>query len=206
MQDLTQVAWPVSRITPERAGNTTLFGSEQVSNRDHPRARGEYAIRCGGTKLHLGITPERAGNTLGSCPPDRCRRDHPRARGEYGHALPGGDVLAGSPPSARGIRAGGAGRRGCPGITPERAGNTRGRPRSWLAGRDHPRARGEYKLKRVRLVTPSGSPPSARGIRKRRGGRTCPPRITPERAGNTSRHRLGRPAHTDHPRARGEYS
>ena len=71
------------RITPARAGNTTMIQSGKRSQRDHPRTRGEHAAPKGnkraekGSPPHArgtlvdavlvealdGITPARAGNT-----------------------------------------------------------------------------------------------------------------------------------------------
>jgi len=113
---------------------------------DHPRARGEYvrdmvsAGKIGGSPpsargilamnhevtVAVRITPERAGNTRVTRRVTFGKADHPRARGEY--YLVGGDRAGrqGSPPSARGIPRHSRSELSVKGITPERAGNTRG--------------------------------------------------------------------------------
>ncbi len=72
------------------------------------------------------------------------------------------------------------------GITPVCTGNTlkvrrRGR-RPW----DHPRMHGEYQRPGVYRTRPEGSPPYARGIRKRPPQRQEADRITPVCTGNTT--------------------
>ena len=117
---------------------------------DHPRARGEYPAYGVMVEPDEGsppsargilprfrvnlcpsrITPERAGNTQAvtrSCWPGV---DYPRARGEYAVVRVQRGTSRGSPPSARGIPTGGMSGQSTPGITPERAGNTR-KGREW---------------------------------------------------------------------------
>ena len=91
------------------------------------------------------------------------------------------------------------------GIIPARAGFTAASARPRAAGRDHPRSRGVYVIDPMRSVTPGGSSPLARGLR-----RPDPPirrrrRIIPARAGFTSLASQFPPFSADHPRSRGVY-
>ena len=109
------------RITPARAGKTSMNTSWKTRSRDHPRSCGKDDLRCflfsfcggspplvrerldhqGPQRLDAGITPARAGKTtlvlLRLCK----KLDHPRSCGKD-HKLPGTlCVLPGSPPLVR---------------------------------------------------------------------------------------------------------
>ena len=157
------------------------------------------------TTLVHGITPAHAGNTRSNPVRLPVRRDHPRACGEYFPGRCRRGNRRGSPPRMRGIpfplKNNGNRYR----ITPAHAGNTRSTLRRCSLPRDHPRACGEYCIRRQFLETAVGSPPRMRGILQvfpdvllRRG-------ITPAHAGNTDCQERYIADLWDHPRACGEY-
>ena len=110
----------------------------------------------------------------------------------------------GSPPLARGKRLPARGRPRRPRITPARAGKTRCPHVSTCPHRDHPRSRGENVERDGPDGLDQGSPPLARGKRRRARPRSPRTRITPARAGKTDLR--GEPVVLipDHPRSRGE--
>ena len=90
------------------------------------------------------------------------------------------------------------------GITPARAGKTRS-TRATPRGRgDHPRACGENSKQGFSRPVEAGSPPRVRGKHRMILQRTYSLRITPARAGKTTRRDLYNEAYEDHPRACGE--
>ena len=93
--------------------------------------------------------------------------------------------MSGSSPLARGLRGGGAGGRGRPGIIPARAGFTPGGRGLHPDRRDHPRSRGVYAMILALNGVGKGSSPLARGLLT---DSTSPRRPT-----------------RDHPRSRGVY-
>ena len=70
-------------IIPARAGFTRPGRAPGDSHRDHPRSRGVYRLRLGGTGGHDRIIPARAGFTSPRRPRSPRGRDHPRSRGVY---------------------------------------------------------------------------------------------------------------------------
>ena len=212
------------RITPARAGKTTISLTTCRPCADHPRAcgeneiaalrwsdvdgspprvRGKRAQRTAG-RCRIRITPARAGKTPRGRRRRKCHPDHPRACGEN---LGGGSAsgrACGSPPRVRGKPA--SWRRSRPGsrITPARAGKTVHHPADLPPGRDHPRACGENQPRGNLLDNGSGSPPRVRG--KLYPGQTghLGQGITPARAGKTDSHAADVCRSADHPRACGE--
>ena len=113
-------------------------------------------------------------------------------------------LTSGSPPHARGRRAVSILPRNAEGITPACAGKTEVEGHCGCSCRDHPRMRGEDFLANVSTRPPPGSPPHARG-RRRRSSRVPPSgRITPACAGKTLPGVSLRGSPKDHPRMRGE--
>ena len=186
-QSAMQESFIDSRITPACAGKTLKRMMAANPGRDHPRMRGEDRMverRFGeslGSPPHargrhrrscwtpegFSITPACAGKTRrGHRPGDRCR-DHPRMRGEdVGFAVVVGGFV-GSPPHARGRPLARASDASSAGITPACAGKTpEGDLEREIFG-DHPRMRGEDIHLNVKAVNEQGSPPHARGRRKR---------------------------------------
>ena len=111
----------------------------------------------------------------------------------------------GSPPHARGTPLTDEGGDAVDRITPACAGNTTPVGVAWSLVKDHPRMRGEHPGSSSAPQDMHGSPPHARGTRRRSISRDRSRRITPACAGNTrtrpARSRSGR----DHPRMRGEH-
>ena len=212
-------------ITPAYAGNTCLCASARSPLWDHPRIRGEYEGEStiypltGGSPPHTrgipsvfivdtpqyGITPAYAGNTpTGRSMPDP-HRDHPRIRGEYLVSRLDQLVQWGSPPHTRGILVICV---VCPetvGITPAYAGNTDQLRCIHGDGRDHPRIRGEYKVRNPCRFCYVGSPPHTRGIPSNTPKGYESGGITPAYAGNTDSSLFSLYLVWDHPRIRGEY-
>ena len=212
-------------IIPARAGFTARCTVVHETTPDHPRSRGVYpdgTPRSGSWDgssplargLHDGrpaqgaqgrIIPARAGFTNSASAPRGRESDHPRSRGVYRTTCPAPLVAAGSSPLARGLRGYWAGSRRVCWIIPARAGFTGRRRARGGAPPDHPRSRGVYLTKVMRLLISKGSSPLARGLPivvnddvQRQG-------IIPARAGFTLRRRSGRRTGRDHPRSRGVY-
>ena len=127
--------------------------SNILSNRDHPRIRGEHwetflnNSYIEGSPPHtrgtlsiqeevaqtIGITPAYAGNTMAQIQPNGQVKDHPRIRGEHARAVPLEYHTAGSPPHTRGTRAFMHIHGILDGITPAYAGNTSDGPMTAMA-------------------------------------------------------------------------
>ena len=90
-------------------------------------------------------------------------------------------------------------------ITPAHAGNTDKLASTPILAGDHPRACGEYPMRRIRFPWRLGSPPRMRGILFCFTVSLLPCGITPAHAGNTSPRRRTSRRIWDHPRACGEY-
>ncbi len=90
-------------------------------------------------------------------------------------------------------------------ITPACAGNTEFFQTALVLVQDHPRLRGEYKIKKQYPLEMQGSPPLARGIRAAERWRQQTQGITPACAGNTDTLCVTARSCRDHPRLRGEY-
>ena len=180
-----------------RGGNKAYKGSL-------PLARGIQLIR-NEIVLHAGITPACAGNTLCPSMSTANNEDHPRLRGEYPKITKFTDKIFKSPPLARGIPPAGRTDRNRTGITPACAGNTLLLVHRIFRRQDHPRLRGEYKRRNRSLHGTRGSPPLARGIRRRSLWSGDFSRITPACAGNTHQPSQLTQLSRDHPRLRGEY-
>ena len=192
---------------------------------DHPRSRGvylrglyQYKSESGSSPLARGllrfrlrlsathgIIPARAGFTLGRPIPLPLGRDHPRSRGVYWVYDQKMMQYLGSSPLARGLR-------WCSLLTginvriiPARAGFTRARRAGCSAHPDHPRSRGVYMRLAWADVSPSGSSPLARGLRRRRRSQDPDGWIIPARAGFTALVSAALRPGADHPRSRGVY-
>ena len=134
----------------------------------------------------LRITPACAGNSVLRYASQNVFWDHPRLRGEqHGlrHKLHGG---AGSPPLARGTEKSRNLFTVELGITPACAGNSYHKVTEAQRNRDHPRLRGEQKVKLVTTTWDKGSPPLARGTVYNIIRNNSRVRITPACAGNSS--------------------
>ena len=116
------------RIIPALAGNTWGSIRSKFGTPDHPRSRGEYPVRYGGSvfpggssplsrgiltvspegKHDPGIIPALAGNTGDSRTYTGSWQDHPRSRGEYSETQLVSLFHEGSSPLSRGIPSGGS--------------------------------------------------------------------------------------------------
>ena len=166
-----------------------LWVCTSVTEGSPPLARGIPAVIIHNVSSPR-ITPACAGNTCCSKLFTRVIRDHPRLRGEYSENLTASLLSRGSPPLARGIPYSGVIRRELNGITPACAGNTEYPAHQHRNGKDHPRLRGEYNDKFFIDPIRKGSPPLARGIRRRTPKKRADDGITPACAGNTRRKRF----------------
>ena len=193
-------------ITPACAGKTPTPTNPTQPSPDHPRMRGEDPttipvwLSPAGSPPHargrrvpdiarpsfLGITPACAGKTPRWHTASASTSDHPRMRGED---ILGSKVRAakpGSPPHARGRQLGrdlgSVGAR----ITPACAGKTAQRVYREIEASDHPRMRGEDSRSTGPCWCGGGSPPHARGRRRRADFQPAIRRITPACAGKTS--------------------
>ena len=150
---------------------------------DHPRTRGEKKVDAiplltgKGSPPHARgkvckvvkvsrrrrITPARAGKRSLSGGETTGRRDHPRTRGEKWHDGHRKTTKPGSPPHARGkgnyVKSAGRLAR----ITPAHAGKSEPAGRSRRGKEDHPRTRGEKRLRHFIYRPEPGSPPHTRG-------------------------------------------
>ena len=114
----------VTGIIPAYAGSTAPFLPTEVETTDHPRIRGEHAVRSGrvgrlrASSPHTrgarsgrwvgeqigGIIPAYAGSTHRSPPFHYAATDHPRIRGEHAARFPPVAQGLGSSPHTRGAR------------------------------------------------------------------------------------------------------
>ncbi len=118
-------------------------------------------------------------------------------------------MTTGSPPHARGRQVDPAARGPAFRFTPARAGKTSTRspaPGTTGATTVHPRTRGEDSQTNRADSRTDGSPPHARGRRRRPCGRRYGQRFTPARAGKTWSQGQQRLRPAVHPRTRGEDS
>ena len=149
-----------------RGEDLTYLSSGSAVRGSPPHARGRQDEKEQGPRV-CGITPACAGKTVMASFHKRPRADHPRMRGEDCWQWYQKFPSDGSPPHARG-------RRGCaflgdllPRITPACAGKTMASSTEVPALTDHPRMRGEdFRIPRG-IRNKLGSPPHARGRRRR---------------------------------------
>ena len=193
---------------------------------DHPRSRGEYSPQTvvgtgpdGSSPLSRGIRlcllcapmagriiPALAGNTIPAWVDFRKFWDHPRSRGEYCSPAPKPGTENGSSPLSRGILIA-LDRYLLPRrIIPALAGNTEASVFVRRAALDHPRSRGEYRMRLILACCKLGSSPLSRGIRLFNMTVPLCLGIIPALAGNTNHRRPQSNRAWDHPRSRGEYS
>ena len=212
-------------IIPARAGFTQVAERRSRPEEDHPRSRGVYPsglttryARSGSSPLARGlltgtgtlrrrrrIIPARAGFTRCTGCTRSVGRDHPRSRGVYSGMTRKTAVRRGSSPLARGLRDEKRRVDLRQGIIPARAGFTQCPPSRGSRCRDHPRSRGVYSRCSLRMLSPHGSSPLARGLRGRRDVLRVNNRIIPARAGFTPTRRPHGRSEPDHPRSRGVY-
>ena len=127
-----------------------------------PHARGAQR-RVGLDALCVGIIPACAGSTATRASRSSRSRDHPRMRGEHQTFTEKSTFNQGSSPHARGARPCAAFVSWRIGIIPACAGSTRRRRDGRGRVGDHPRMRGEHKVKALAQNRRPGSSPHARG-------------------------------------------
>ena len=212
-------------LIPAHAGKTSSLSWYHLSQRAHPRSRGENlglpppGWPVGGSSPltrgkpthhdakaanHRAHPRSRGENTWFSEPQGIEPRAHPRSRGENFVAAMYGRGLRGSSPLTRGKRGDAP---ACPaflGLIPAHAGKTRSRACLGKSGWAHPRSRGENLNAPLVKLPRTGSSPLTRG----KPLRVCEARkhqgLIPAHAGKTAGHRVPSCSIAAHPRSRGE--
>ena len=171
------------RITPACAGRSCCFFRSAPSVWDHPRVRGEKVLAwdlpqiAGGSPprargevryiptlyCNIRITPACAGRSWTRTHERTRNEDHPRVRGEKRQAGTICSHRRGSPPRARGEDGRVPNGRPMRGITPACAGRRLKSTKPLAVSQDHPRVRGEKRVKIQGDKGWTGSPPRARG-------------------------------------------
>ena len=212
-------------IIPACAGNTDYIADRPYSQRDHPRMRGEHIdtgsprSMCRGSSPHargtqtssntvvsdIGIIPACAGNTMAVRFHVSSHGDHPRMRGEHQVMTRMSEKERGSSPHARGTPFTGDVGTVRLRIIPACAGNTSAFGMRMMVRWDHPRMRGEHRLRHRRLRYRRGSSPHARGTPEVTAGNSRTNGIIPACAGNTLKYVVRFRLYGDHPRMRGEH-
>ena len=154
------------RIIPAYAGSTGWPAHHIKPHPDHPRIRGEHVTPLPGETLACGSSPHTRGALAECLPVADFPVDHPRIRGEHHARLPAREPLRGSSPHTRGARLRQARPRRAARIIPAYAGSTSTGGMTASRHSDHPRIRGEHRLKRARGLVHEGSSPHTRGARK----------------------------------------
>ena len=193
-------------IIPACAGSTRRGAPSRPRRWDHPRMRGEHSARSSVGRNFMGSSPHARGaleladaqgidlRIIPACagstplmPPDSPRQwDHPRMRGE--HPQPPGTRLHehGSSPHARGAHRRRDRQLGRRGIIPACAGSTSNVGDFQLNRGDHPRMRGEHRVRAAAGLPRRGSSPHARGAQRPRRTAHRAMGIIPACAGSTS--------------------
>ncbi len=193
------------RLTPARAGTTSVRGAMLPALTAHPRSRGDHQWTaplspgsCGSPPLARGprvhfplpaavcrLTPARAGTTSWSDVPRTCSAAHPRSRGDHDAIAKQDNSTHGSPPLARGPPGRHRPHRHRRRLTPARAGTTKTRRSTGSVDSAHPRSRGDHPR------------PGVLAHHQRR--------LTPARAGTTKTRRSTGSVDSAHPRSRGDH-
>ena len=150
------------------------------------------------------ITPARAGTGWRPFLSPWRAMDHPRSRGDRAVQALVEVPHHGSPPLARGPVGDGQPSGARFRITPARAGTGTHRRGTCNARPDHPRSRGDRKVKAIGAAAVAGSPPLARGPAPLGCLAPAEVRITPARAGTGAWSPPPSWTPTDHPRSRGD--
>ena len=198
-------------IIPAYAGSTRRSATIGAIGEDHPRIRGEHSrlsrsrsfvagssphtrgalLEVDERQVGLRIIPAYAGSTSSAASwIFRCS-DHPRIRGEHTLRRRPARYRRGSSPHTRGAPSfafGSAVRRG---IIPAYAGSTTSSPPRGAGRGDHPRIRGEHKIRSEYSIIVSGSSPHTRGALQLVYFRVVRAGIIPAYAGSTGGRWLG---------------
>ena len=177
--------WPGRGLIPAHAGKTSSTTDGTTRAEAHPRSRGENAPvatqtpSTGGSSpltrgkpsvrrrspCARGLIPAHAGKTRLLAPKMSTQTAHPRSRGENCDGFVGCHGGGGSSPLTRGKHEIGRSRELRQRLIPAHAGKTQRAPRSDLAGRAHPRSRGENTCNLGIASQSIGSSPLTRGKR-----------------------------------------
>ena len=194
------------RLIPAHAGKTARQGRASRSPRAHPRSRGEnivvsapIIIRQGSSPLTRGkrltesllplvhrLIPAHAGKTVLGMDYISQPWAHPRSRGENVHSRVTPHAHAGSSPLTRGKPGVESKARDLLRLIPAHAGKTSCSRCVILAGRAHPRSRGENFSLPWCCSAPYGSSPLTRGKRARRSPGPGLAGLIPAHAGKTA--------------------
>ena len=196
----------ISRIIPAYAGSTagTWCLCRPIS--DHPRIRGEHALRRTSRIGLVGSSPHTRGARSGAPRGRGRRRIIPAYAGSTHQNRCRVARERGSSPHTRGAPA-----RRSPGlrarrIIPAYAGSTFSLGAFLPCCTDHPRIRGEHAAPGSLVVDVGGSSPHTRGARSRSPARADQCRIIPAYAGSTPSLSSAHRPWSDHPRIRGEHT
>jgi len=210
--------------TPACAGTTRASDPRPARTAEHPRVRGDdpsappFRLPGYGTPPRArgrlpaatapaalrGNTPACAGTTRGGRVGGGALSEHPRVRGDDLTNTAAGLQVRGTPPRARGRRLAGQHRRRGERNTPACAGTTRPSRSTPGRGAEHPRVRGDDPGADPLLRGVPGTPPRARGRRRRASGGRPWPGNTPACAGTTGRRPTWCGPPPEHPRVRGD--
>ena len=168
-----------------------------------PHTRGKEAANET-AKTGTGITPAYAGKSSVLTWASSSSGDHPRIRGEKEFAQNMIEKGQGSPPHTRGKDSASIAVLQIWGITPAYAGKSPAQVRLLRCKRDHPRIRGEKKVRTASWVKKRGSPPHTRGKGDQGQDVSVPSGITPAYAGKSASRNWLMSMDMDHPRIRGE--
>ena len=211
-------------LIPAHAGKTNLSSCGCTLRRAHPRSRGENAgsglpgacapgsspltrgkhPRLAVRRLPRRLIPAHAGKTR---PPQRESpgpEAHPRSRGENSHWPDVNTGSGGSSPLTRGKPHTRGRRPHQPGLIPAHAGKTYRVKSDNVAGRAHPRSRGENSAAYPARPSLRGSSPLTRGKRILLLTSFDEGRLIPAHAGKTRPTGLQCSRLSAHPRSRGE--
>ena len=183
------------RIIPAYAGSTPPALLRYGLSQDHPRIRGEHSPSQTRSILRLGSSPHTRGARGPVDAEPRPSGIIPAYAGSTAKQALNTVYGKGSSPHTRGAREDEGVARVGEGIIPAYAGSTVLSTPTEYSSPDHPRIRGEHRLKRARGLVHEGSSPHTRGARRTAGKNGQKARIIPAYAGST-------PSSSAHPRPR----
>ncbi len=191
--------------SPHARGAPRQSAARAPSPQDHPPMRGEHTPAPSHLEAAGGTIPACAGSTPSRPGSGSASRDHPRMRGEHTCGDWAGETCRGPSPHARGALRPTLLPVHHTGTIPACAGSTPSARGRSCSARDHPRMRGEHRLRYRPLTPPAGPSPHARGAHVRRRAGVPVPGTIPACAGSTSSRGCARLRARDHPRMRGEH-
>ena len=191
-------------LIPAHAGKTSSLSWYHLSQRAHPRSRGENQPTTTRRRQTTGLIPAHAGKTP-QTPTERTPRPaHPRSRGENSRVSPCREFLTGSSPLTRGKPVSRRVMTSPRGLIPAHAGKTRNSLRRALRSEAHPRSRGENTQAPPPAHARLGSSPLTRGKHARPRVRVFDLGLIPAHAGKTLIAPAAKDSTVAHPRSRGE--